>query len=80
MVVSSSIVAANVLKELVRQDRSRSWLARRLGRPAEWLSRRFRGEVEFSVDDVAAIAAVLAVAFSDLTGIGESTRSFAASA
>jgi transcriptional regulator with XRE-family HTH domain len=54
-------VAAEVRAEMARQRLSGRALAARLGWPQNRLSRRLAGDIPFTVDDLAAIAALLEV-------------------
>jgi transcriptional regulator with XRE-family HTH domain len=62
--ISSQTVALLISHELKRQERSRSWLARRLGVDVMWVSRRLNGLQPFKVDELEPIATAL-----DMTAI-----------
>lgn len=55
------MVSARVLAWLDREERSRAWLARRLGVTDMWLHRRLSGRHPWPLDDVARVADVLDV-------------------
>lgn len=61
-------VAANVRAEVARRGMSARKLALALDVPASTLSRRLNGTVPFDVDELAAVAAVLAVPLHVLYG------------
>lgn len=50
---------------LAARKLSGSWLARQLGMPKASLTRRLRGEGEFSLDELGRVAAVLGVEVTD---------------
>ncbi len=52
-------VAGEIRAEMARQQRTQVWLATELGWTYIYLSRRLRGDVGLSLDDVEAIAAAL---------------------
>jgi transcriptional regulator with XRE-family HTH domain len=61
-------VAANVRAEAARQQRSGVNLAKALGWSQAATSRRLSGHVPFDVNELEAIASLLAVPLSDLIG------------
>ena len=58
---TTSYVAAEVRAEMGRQDRDNAWLAKQLDVSEMWVSRRLRGKIRFSADDVVRVAAALDV-------------------
>lgn len=61
-----SRVRAEIKAELGRQDISGTRLAKMLGRPQTYVSRRLRGEVNFSLSEIENIAQVLGVSLDQL--------------
>lgn len=76
LVLDSRAVIARIGAILRSQERSRSWLARRLGVNDMWLSRRLSGKTPLALDDVPRLAEALgvevALLVSDLNPDGES--------
>lgn len=68
LVLDSRAVIARVDALLRGMERSRSWLARRLGENDMWLSRRFSGKTRLDLDDVPRLAAALGVDVCELVG------------
>ena len=50
---------------LAARQRSGSWLARQIGMPRASLTRRLRGDGEFSLDELGRVAVVLGVDVTD---------------
>lgn len=59
------IVLREIKAEMARQARSQAWLARELDLTQAAISRRFRGEVSLSLDELDSIADVLGCASVD---------------
>jgi len=65
----SGAVAANIRAELARQRVSQAQVAERLGLSQAAVSRRLTGQTPFELDEVAAVADLLAVAPSHLLAV-----------
>lgn len=61
-------VAANVRAEMARRHHSQNSLAVLIGMRQQALSRRLSGQTAFTIDEIAAIAAILNVRITDLVG------------
>lgn len=64
----SGIVAANIRAEMGRRLTSQSHLADKMGRTQQFLSRRLTGQTNFTIEEIAQIAAILGVPVSTLLG------------
>lgn len=54
-------ISERVRRALAADDRSGRWLARQLNKTPAWVQRRLTGDVEWSADDIAQVAAVLGI-------------------
>ena len=61
LALDSRVVAARVDAVLHELERSRSWLARRIGVSDMWVSRRLTGQTLLGLDDVPRLAKALDV-------------------
>lgn len=60
-IMDDRFVAYRVQVELTRQKKSQRWLARALDEKPNWMNRRMRAEVPFTVTEIARVADVLDV-------------------
>lgn len=60
------MVGVNVLAALRRCERSQSWLSSKMGMNPSSLSKRVRGNIPFDIEELAAIAEILAVSIASL--------------
>lgn len=67
-ITPSAIVAANIRAEMGRRLTSQAYLADRMGRTQQFLSRRLTGQTNFTIEEIAQIAAILSVPVSVLLG------------
>lgn len=67
-ITPSAIVAANIRAEMGRRMTSQAGLAEKMGRTQQFLSRRLTGQTNFTIEEIAQIAAILEVSVSTLLG------------
>lgn len=65
----SQRVLANLRAEMARTEVTQASLARKLGRPQQFVSRRLSGSVPLSVDDLASFASAIGIPVTDLVAI-----------
>jgi transcriptional regulator with XRE-family HTH domain len=65
-VLLSHRIASNLKAEMARRDVTQASLARKLGRPQQFVSRRLSGQVVLTVDELGDFASAIGIPLADL--------------